>query len=891
MRISALLAGGLACMSLVVGQKAGTFEIVGDSGVSAQQLFQHKNKVYVIDKTENNPARVNGHPAWAVSYDIETNNFRAQDIVSNTFCAGGTALGNGSYLNVGGNAAVTALGVGVAPGGPNSYGNIDGGKAIRMITPCDDDSCEWTDDVNAMPLSRWYPTVETLPDGSAIIIGGELYGSYVNTPQGGQNVPSIEFWPRRSPDDVPVNVTFLEETMPVNLYPLTWLLSDGRLFMQAGWLTTLYDYDDNVESRLPNITHAQRPYPAGAGSIMLPMLPPDYSQTIVFAGGLNPEREDWNQNEWDIIDTPASSSVVGITPLDDESAWIDYDDLPEGRTMGNLIQLPDQRILLLNGAAQGSEGYGWDDFALNQSYAQGPRLSCRYFTPAAPTGSQWDEACGTSTIPRMYHSTATLLYDGSVFVAGSNPNVDVIDESNNASYVFHTEYRVERFYPSYYDSPRPMPRSFPPSLSYGGDYFDLMLSWNDLTDVDLTNDISIVLIRTGFSTHVMNMGARMLVLAHSFTASPNETTLHCSQLPPNPSLFAPGPAMLFVVVKGVPSFGVETMVASGQLGPQPALGPTVLPASSSTETGDRLKPAGNLKYFNEKLESGHSVHVDSLVSLLGSYCAKLDARESSDGFREEAATLVSDWNNFRTKQSGRELCEALEQYRSKAVQTFDKEVTSQIAYNEQQACKLFEIVCRDLVEYFDLDWAGSEEILRQRTKILDYHRAMFSVDQNVRVELPAGNEACRTLLRAATPQGILACSAFRLITNFSDEMKRLLPVQFNTNANFLALFRPDKHGEPDNELLHSFWASVKVASSWPWLLTPGLQPRQRSNSPVLADDPFTHQITSGRNKPPPTQYDEFMAQLERRKTNSLERRTRRKEVPSAFVALSRSSLV
>lgn len=43
---------------------------------------------------------------------------------------------------------------------------------------------------------------------------------------------------------------------------------------------------------------------------------------------------------------------------------------------------------------------------------------------------------------------------------------------------------------------------------------------------------------------------------------------------------------------------------------------------------------------------------------------------------------------------------------------------------------------------------------------------MFSVDQNVRVELPAGDEACRTLLRAATPQGILACSAFRLITNF-----------------------------------------------------------------------------------------------------------------------------
>ncbi|GAA5830418.1 hypothetical protein JCM3766R1_002709 [Sporobolomyces carnicolor] len=573
--------------TLVKGQKAGTFEIVGESGVSAQQLFQHNRKVYIVDKTENNAARVNGHTAWAVSYDLETNTFRPQDIVSNSFCAGGNVLGNGSWINVGGNAAVTALGVGVGPESPNPYGNIDGGKAIRLLTPCDDDTCEWIDDVNAMPLSRWYPTVETLPDGSVIIIGGELYGSFVNTPQGGQNVPSIEFWPRRSLDESPRNLTFLEETMPVNLYPLTWLLSDGRLFMQAGWMTTLYDYTDDIEARLPNITHAQRPYPAGAGSIMLPMVPPEYSQTLVFAGGVAPEREDWNQNEWDIIDTPASASVVAITPLDVDPTWQDLDDLPEGRTMGNLIQLPDQRVLLLNGAAQGSEGYGWDSFALNQSYARGPRLACRYFDPRAPKGSQWDLDCGASTIPRMYHSTATLLYDGSVFVAGSNPNVDVIDDQNNASYIFHTEYRVERFYPSYYDSPRPRPTGLPRSISYGGDYFDITLPSSDLVDVDLASDVAIVLIRTGFSTHVMNMGARMLSLEHSSTRSQNETTIHCSQLPPNPSLLVPGPALLFVVVKGVPSFGEQVMIGSGELGPQPLFEASVLPPSSISDPAAR----------------------------------------------------------------------------------------------------------------------------------------------------------------------------------------------------------------------------------------------------------------------------------------------------------------
>lgn len=39
--------------------KPGTFEVVGDSGVSAMQLFLGTdNRVYIVDKTENNPARV-----------------------------------------------------------------------------------------------------------------------------------------------------------------------------------------------------------------------------------------------------------------------------------------------------------------------------------------------------------------------------------------------------------------------------------------------------------------------------------------------------------------------------------------------------------------------------------------------------------------------------------------------------------------------------------------------------------------------------------------------------------------------------------------------------------------------------------------------------------------
>lgn len=33
---------------------------------------------------------------------------------------------------------------------------------------------------------------------------------------------------------------------------------------------------------------------------------------------------------------------------------------------------------------------------------------------------------GASTVPRLYHSTAILLPDGSIMTAGSNPNADFV---------------------------------------------------------------------------------------------------------------------------------------------------------------------------------------------------------------------------------------------------------------------------------------------------------------------------------------------------------------------------------------------------------------------------------------------------------------------------------
>lgn len=195
----------------------------------------------------------------------------------------------------------------------------------------------------------------------------------------------------------------------------------------------------------------------------------------------------------------------------------------------------------------------------------------------------------------MYHSSAILLPDGALLVSGSNPNKDVTFTR------WGTSYEVEKFYPLWYSQPRPEVTGFPESLSYGGD------SWNiTYTPKDSTLDpssIKVVVIRTGFSTHGMNMGQRFLELATSYTKmeATGEITMHISQMPPNANIFQPGPAMIFFVENGIPSIGKVSclvrsepvqianvqliMIGSGQIETQPILAASVLPGSAVIVAG------------------------------------------------------------------------------------------------------------------------------------------------------------------------------------------------------------------------------------------------------------------------------------------------------------------
>ena len=357
-------------------------------------------------------------------------------------------------------------------------------------------------------------------------------------------------------------------------------------------LQVLWDPITNQETPLPDMPgQIIRVYPASGAVAMLPLTPDNgYNPTVMFCGGSNMTDFQWGNYSWPFEDTwtvPASEKCHTITPEPTDGSAVDYvedDDMPEGRTMGQFIALPDLTMLVVNGGRMGTAGYA--DRTLNtfqmpfgMSLAAEPVGRPAVYNPRAPKGQRWStEGYSTSDIPRLYHSSAILLPDASVLIAGSNPNVDV-----NLDVPFPTTYQAEVFYPHYFNAAnRPTFTGAPSTLSYGGDAFDLTIPASAYSGSanDAADNTMVVLVRGGWTTHAMNMGQRVMQLQNSYTVnSDGSITLHVAQLPPNPNLFQPGPSLLFVTMNGIPSNGSWVTIGTGNIEQQPVKDASVLPAN------------------------------------------------------------------------------------------------------------------------------------------------------------------------------------------------------------------------------------------------------------------------------------------------------------------------
>ena len=225
-----------------------------------------------------------------------------------------------------------------------------------------------------MNLGRWYPTVTAMPNGDVLVISGT-----VDTPDGTNPLPQV--W--QSSTSTWRDLTGAQLSLPI--YPYMFLAPNGSVFNPGPEVTTRYLNTSGagawsfVANRAFN---AMRDY--GSGVMYAP-------GKIMMVGGGDPPT-----NTAEVIDLNAGNPI-----------WREVGSMATARRSMNATILPDGKVL----ATGGTRGPGFNNASPGM-----PVLAAEMWDPATET---W-QTMAAGSIPRIYHSTAVLLPDARVLVAGGN---------------------------------------------------------------------------------------------------------------------------------------------------------------------------------------------------------------------------------------------------------------------------------------------------------------------------------------------------------------------------------------------------------------------------------------------------------------------------------------
>ena len=326
----------------------------------------------------------------------------ANGFVFDLFCGGHSFLADGRLLFA---------------GGTLQYDPFHGEFHSFFFNPSTE---QWTI-APQMAAGRWYPTLVTLRTGRVLAVSGlNEYGQV-------EDVPSIY-------SDSAGTWTYFSNNSPT-LFPLyahLFLLSSGNLFYSGA-------YFDNNQGATPRIITIPSTFAQAITEKAVPglqaqnsgnqaasvLLPTAQDQKVMIMGGGGGGVA---TNRVNVVDLTAANPVYITAPS-----------LTYARMHHSAVLLPDRTVLVCNGST--------NEESENQS-----RLPVEIYNPATNT---W--AIGaTPNVPRVYHSVAVLLPDGSVLTAGGNP-----------ARTFE-ERRIEIYRPDYMTQPRPAIGSASTKVGYGG---------------------------------------------------------------------------------------------------------------------------------------------------------------------------------------------------------------------------------------------------------------------------------------------------------------------------------------------------------------------------------------------------------------------------------------
>ncbi|EED13726.1 conserved hypothetical protein [Talaromyces stipitatus ATCC 10500] len=510
------------------------FRVVGQSGVPAMAaaLMPNGNVVF-IDKVENYTQLVldNGQYAYSSEYNLTSNTAHGLGYQTNAFCSGGSFLADGRLVSVGGNGPLPDIDPTVG----------DGFQGIRYLERGAYYG-DWYEPGHTLSTPRWYASVQMLQGKELFVASGSLNG--LDPMRSENNNPTFEILDQ---DGIPATgsiiLPILSDNQPYYMYPFLHLLKNGHLFIFVSRSAEVYNpYDLTTSRQLPNLPGAYRTYPNTGGSVILPLSKKnDWEPEIMVCGG----------GAYADISSPADRTCGRIQPLSENPEW-HMEEMPEPRVMVEGLLLPDGKVLWLNGARRGAQGFGT---------AQEPCFGAFIYDPEQPTGSRWALE-GTSDIPRLYHSVALLLLDGTVMVAGSNPMEQPLLEPNynSPATAYATEFRVEIYTPPYLLGANASKRPQNIQLSQVDLIADGESFFISFTSTANATDLKIALYHGGFVTHSLHMGQRLIYLDHEGFAPGFDEQFVSVFMPPSSSISPSGPYVIYVVLDGVPGLGQFVMV-------------------------------------------------------------------------------------------------------------------------------------------------------------------------------------------------------------------------------------------------------------------------------------------------------------------------------------------
>ena len=388
------------------------------------------------------------------------------------FCAGQAVTADGRILVIGGTAT-------------------SGGLGIRDITAFDSTSNTWQN-LAPMQYPRWYATGTTLSDGRVLVTSG--YNQY-----SGDLVVTPEVYDVRT--NTWASLPGANQAQPV--YPFQYQLPNGRVLWAGA---------SEVASETKVLDVATQSWTTIDGRVI------DGSSIVNYA----PNRFMKTGSAADSGESgPSARTTFTLDMSQPNPTWRPSGNMAFDRSFVNLTSLPDGTVLATGGA---NEKSGFND-------ANGV-LDAEQWNPSTGT---W-KTLAKMTEARLYHSTAVLLPDGRVFVAGGGGDPGVPD------------HRTAQIYspPYLFKGPRPTISSAPSTVQYGANTFIGTPNAGSISSVSL--------LRTGSVTHSFDQNARALSLPFTQTAGGLNV-----QMPVDGRTAPPGYYMMFIVSStGVPS--VASMV-------------------------------------------------------------------------------------------------------------------------------------------------------------------------------------------------------------------------------------------------------------------------------------------------------------------------------------------